>query len=89
MICILAPPLFQTLEKSPSDAHPLQTPALIQRKTNFSSPLSQFFHLKHGAPSKDCLVWSQTEMETCTGFGWDRVNFLQSIAHGAVFWICV
>lgn len=40
MICILAPPLFQTLEQSPSDAHPMQTPALMQRKTNVFSPLS-------------------------------------------------
>lgn len=26
-------------------------------------------------------------METCTGFDWGRVNFLQSILYGAVFWI--
>jgi len=24
----------------------------------------------------------------CTGFGWDKVKFLHSSFHGAMFWIC-
>lgn len=27
-------------------------------------------------------------MKTCTGFGWDRINFIHSSCFGAVFWIC-
>lgn len=32
--------------------------------------------------------WGEGEEDLCADFGWDRVHFLHSSLHGAMFWIC-